>query len=55
MSVPGIDKLEHVEVRGGKEAQKLSVLNFAIANKNEKVRFKYDHPLTHNNHLLNLI
>ena len=40
MSVPGIDKLEHVEVRGGKEAQKLSVLNFAIANKNEKVRFK---------------
>lgn len=38
MSVPGIEKLEHVEVRGGKEAQKLSVLNFAIANKNEKVR-----------------
>ena len=39
MSVPGIDKLRHVAVRGGKEAQKLSVLNFAIANKNEKVRF----------------
>ena len=39
MSVPGIDKLDHVEVRGGKETQKLSVLNFAIANKNEKVRF----------------
>lgn len=38
MSVPGIETLEHVEVRGGKEAQKLSVLNFAIANKNEKVR-----------------
>ena len=38
MSVPGIEKLEHVEVRGGREAQKLSVLNFAIANKNEKVR-----------------
>lgn len=37
MSVPGIDELEHVEVRGGEEAQKLSVLNFAIANKNEKV------------------
>ncbi|XP_044175027.1 LOW QUALITY PROTEIN: short transient receptor potential channel 4-like [Acropora millepora] len=36
MSVPGIEQLEHVEVRGGKEAQKLSVLNFAIANKNEK-------------------
>ena len=39
MSVPGIDELEHVEVRGGKEAQKLSVLNFAIANKNEKVSY----------------
>ena len=38
MSVPGIEQVEHVEVRGGKEAQKLSVLNFAIANKNEKVR-----------------
>ena len=38
MSVPGIETLEHVEVRGGREAQKLSVLNFAIANKNEKVR-----------------
>ena len=38
MSVPGIEKLAHVEVRGGREAQKLSVLNFAIANKNEKVR-----------------
>ena len=38
MSVPGIEQLEHVQVRGGKEAQKLSVLNFAIANKNEKVR-----------------
>ena len=37
MSVPGIDKIKHVEVRGGKEAQKLSVLNFAIANRNEKV------------------
>ncbi|XP_044175127.1 short transient receptor potential channel 5-like [Acropora millepora] len=36
MSVPGIEQLEHVQVRGGKEAQKLSVLNFAIANKNEK-------------------
>ena len=38
MTVPGIEQLEHVEERGGKEAQKLSVLNFAIANKNEKVR-----------------
>ena len=37
MSVPGIDQLEYVEVRGGKEAQKLSVLNLAIANRNEKV------------------
>lgn len=36
MSVPGIDQLEYVEVRGGKEAQKLSVLNLAIANRNEK-------------------
>ena len=42
MSVPGIEQLEHVEVRGGKEAQKLSVLNFAIANKNEKVRAIYN-------------
>ena len=41
MSVPGVDQLEHVEVRGWKEAQKLSVLNFAIANKNEKVRAIY--------------
>ena len=41
MSVPGIaDKLQHVEVRGGEEAQKLSVLNFAIAYKNEKLRFQ---------------
>ena len=38
MSVPGIEQLDHVEVRGGKEAQKLSVLNFAIANRNERVR-----------------
>ena len=38
MHVPGIEQLEHVEVRRGKEAQKLSVLNFAIANKKEKVR-----------------
>ena len=38
MRVPGIDKVQHVEVRGGPEAQKLSVLNFAIANGNEKVR-----------------
>ena len=38
MSVPGIEKLKHVEVRGGAEAKKLSVLNFAISNKNEKVR-----------------
>ena len=37
MSVPDIDQLEYVEVRGGKEAQKLSVLNLAIANRNEKV------------------
>jgi len=37
MSVPGIDQLEFVEVRGGKEAKKLSVLNLAIANRNEKV------------------
>jgi len=37
MSVPGIDQLEYVEVRGGKEVQKLSVLNLAIANRNEKV------------------
>lgn len=37
MSVPGMDQLEYVEVRGGKEAQKLSVLNLAIANRNEKV------------------
>lgn len=37
MNVPGIDQLEYVEVRGGKEAQKLSVLNLAIANRNEKV------------------
>lgn len=37
MSVPGVDQLEYVEVRGGKEAQKLSVLNLAIANRNEKV------------------
>lgn len=36
MAVPGIEQLKHVKVRGGKEAQKLSVLNFAIANKNEK-------------------
>ena len=42
MSVPGIEQLEHVQVRGGKEAQKLSVLNFAIANKNEKVRAIYN-------------
>lgn len=38
MSVPGIEKLKYVEVRGGTEAKKLSVLNFAITNKNEKVR-----------------
>ena len=38
MEVPGIDQVQHVEVRGGPEAQKLSVLNFAIANGNEKVR-----------------
>ena len=38
MSLSGIERLEHVEERGGKEAQKLSMLNFAIANKNEKVR-----------------
>lgn len=38
MSVPGIDQIEHVQVRGGTEAQKLSVLNFAIANRSEKVR-----------------
>ena len=37
MEVPGIDQVQHVEVRGGPEAQKLSVLNFAIANGNEKV------------------
>ena len=37
MSVPGIEQVQHVEVRGGMEAQKLSVLNFAIANGNEKV------------------
>lgn len=37
MSVPGIDKLKYVEVRGGEEAHKLSVLNLAIANSNEKV------------------
>ncbi|XP_022789137.1 short transient receptor potential channel 3-like isoform X1 [Stylophora pistillata] len=36
MEVPGIDQVQHVEVRGGPEAQKLSVLNFAIANGNEK-------------------
>ena len=38
MSVPGIDQIEHVAVRGGHEAKKLSVLNFAIANGSEKVR-----------------
>ena len=38
MSVPGIEKLKYVEVRGGTQAKKLSVLNFAITNKNEKVR-----------------
>ena len=38
MSLSGIEPLEHVEERRGKEAQKLSMLNFAIANKNEKVR-----------------
>lgn len=37
MSVPGIDQIEYVEVRGGKQAQKLSVLNLAIANRSEKV------------------
>lgn len=36
MSVPGMEQLDYVEVRGGKEAQKLSVLNLAIANQNEK-------------------
>ena len=38
MNLSGIERLEHVEERGGKEAQKLSVLNIATANKNEKVR-----------------
>lgn len=38
MSVPGIDQIEYVAVRGGVEAKKLSVLNFAIANGSEKVR-----------------
>ena len=42
MSVPGIDKMNHMAVSGGSEAQKLSVLNFAIANKNEKVGFGSD-------------
>ena len=40
MSLSGIERLEHVKERGGKEAQKLSLLNFATANKNEKVRAK---------------
>lgn len=50
MSVPGIEKLDHVEVRGGKQARKLSVLNFAIANKNEKVRLNQDRAFAHNNY-----
>ena len=39
MHVPGLQKIDRVAVRGtSSHKQKLSVLNFAIANKSEKVR-----------------
>ena len=43
MTVPGLKNLDHVEVTAeNKEAKKLSMLNFAIKNRNEKVRVLND-------------
>ena len=46
MTVPGLKSLDYIEVTADSEdAKKLSMLNFAIKNKNEKVCLHYDFKL----------